>query len=122
MLKMFYSFYSIYFIGFNVMVLIGTPMRLDGRPWNILVRRERVKIITYCVVTIWSWKAYENPFTRFFHNITSTHGFREYKKQSRIQRVNRKIPKIFHIVTCPMPDLSLENHENLFIRFSVMFW
>ena len=49
-----------------------------------------------------SWKSVHS----FFYNITNTHESRKLKNRSRIQGVNRKIPKMFQSVHCLMSDLS----------------
>ena len=47
------------------MLLTDTPPRLDGRPWNSLLRCETVYLIMSLVVPDISWKFHKNSFTNF---------------------------------------------------------
>ena len=60
-----WKFRGILFIYLSIILLTETLPRLDGRPWNGVVRRETVYLFISCVVSDISWKFHENPFIRF---------------------------------------------------------
>ena len=60
-----WKFHENLFIYLSKILLTDTSPRLDGRPWNSLVRRETVYLFISCVVPDISWKFHENPSIRF---------------------------------------------------------
>ena len=114
-----WKFHKNLFIHFAVMSLTDTLLRLDGRPWNSLVRCETVELISLVL----SPTFHEN-FIKIRMPI-----FSWYFQQSQIQKieksilyqgVNCNISKMFQIVPCLMCNLCWKFHENLFIHFHVV--
>ena len=115
-----WKFHKNPFIHFAVMWLTDTPLRLDGRPWNSLVRRKTVQLIISCVVPDISWKLHKNLFGRF-SIILPTITNPENRKSNRVFKgLTATSRKCIRIVLCLMCNLCWKFGENAFIHFPVM--
>ena len=126
--KMFQIFPCVISWKFHENPLIDLTMVLrtntPGVPrWDTVKQSRQVwnSLVDYFLYHAWlflknSWKSV-HPF---FHNIANKHGSRKYINRSRIQGVNRSMPKIFQVASCVMSVFSWKFHENPFNRFSAM--
>ena len=112
-----WKFHENLFIYLSIILLTDTPPRLDGRPWNSLVRCETVYLFISWVVPDISWKFHENPFIRssiILLTITDSQNRKIDPEFKGLITTTRKCSRLFFVSCAIFPENLMKIRSSVF--------
>ena len=111
-----WKFHENLFVYLSIILLTDTPPRLDGKPWNSLVRRETVYLF-FVSCPIYHEKINENPFISFSLIVLTITDLQNRKIDPEFKGLittTQKCSRFFFVVCAIFPENFMKIRSSVF--------